>query len=168
MAYGFAIPEARDGIFTALALRSGLSGVTLSKNPPKQPSDLKSSSAFEAIFTGRIDGQSYQGLAEVPFMTAGASAFSGQFTMWLTVQVMKVTTSDTEETCSERAWTLASEIIGLAATQGGACGVSTSATLKKFWVDGFEFDENTARLDRGGAVCSLSIGLRCNAEMLIS
>lgn len=169
MAYGAAPPEARDGILTALALRAGLSGVTISRQPPSQPTELKSGSAAEAIYVGRVDGQSYQGSMEVPHMTAGASVWADQFTFWLTVQVSKPTTGDTEETASERAWTLASEIVGLAATQGGSCGVTTpTATLKKFWVDGIEYDEQTNRLAKGGAVSSLAVGLRCNAHKLLS
>jgi hypothetical protein len=170
MAYGSAIPEARDQILTELAARSGLSGVSVSKNPPLKPQDLKSGSAFEAIFVGRLDGQSYQGLMEVPSMTGGTSSFEDQFTLWLTVQVSKATTSttsDTEQTTSDRAWTLAAEIVA-EAQAGHTMGVSTSSTLLKFWVDAIEYDEQTSRLDRGGAVTFLSLGLRCNARKLLA
>lgn len=168
MGYGSAVPEARDQIITALQARPALSAVTISKHPPASPTDLKSGSAHEAIYVGRVDGQSYQGRMEIASMTAGASAFDDQFTFWLTIQVAGTTTAATEETCSERAQTLFAEIVGLAATYGGRTGVSTSSTLLKFWVDGIEYDEQTYRLDRAGAVANLAVGLRCNARKLLS
>ena len=162
MAYGSAVPEARDGIIATLQARPGLAGVRVSANPPKQPGDLKSGSRFEAIWVGRLDGQSFQGTMEVPFMTGGQSAWEDVFFFWLTVQVAQHTTSGTEETTSDRAWELAAEIAGAAAS-GHTMGVEASATLKKFWVDRIEYDEQTTRLERGGAVTYLAVGLRCNA-----
>lgn len=165
MAYGSLVPRVKDGIVTALGNRAGLSAVRVSRESPRSEEDIVSPStgATEAIWVGRDGGQDVEGSAVVPFLTAGQLRFRETFTVWLTVQVLKV--DDSQEATSERAWTLAYEVVA-AVADDATLGITTGSEVELFQVDGeYEFKENTGRLDRGGYGCAIQIGLSCLGQI---
>lgn len=168
MAYASTAPDARAALYTGLAARPALAAVTVLRNLPAKEADLKSGSAHETIYIGRWDtGQDVDGQAVVPHVRGGGLTFDETFTLWVTVQVTKPTTAGTEQTASERAWTLAAEIIGYVASSPDLDLDNTSDRLRCH-VDGYSFDESVDRIDSGGSRSRIAIGLTIQGRKNLS
>ncbi len=107
------LPYARDALVTKLGARSGLSGVKVLRDLPRSDTDWQSDGgAYEVIWIGRQGQQAADFDTSTPFLTAGAPRWDETYTMWATIQVLKLESVDTIEAAQERAWALAYEFIG--------------------------------------------------------
>ncbi len=166
MAYGSCVPAVRDRLVTVLQARTGLSGVKVLRGIPRTEADAVSDDKTpETIWIGRGSGQDASGSADVPVLHGGALRFHEQVTVWLTVQVWsKQGNTYTPEEASDRAWTLAAEIVG-AVADDATLGVPLDSQLIWFQVQGsYQFSETTRLLEAGGAATTLEVGLDCRAR----
>lgn len=172
MSYGSSAPDARDALVTILTARPALAAVPVLREYPLNPADVKTSTGVnEAIYLGREGGQNITGQAVIPVFKATPLVFDESYTMWLSCQVLKDTSSGTQEAAQERAWTLAAEVVGAVATDP-RLGLTDTSTRTMFHVggegDAYQFAEVGGFLASGGYGCSVQIGLNCTARIVLS
>lgn len=172
MAYASSAPDAKDAVVTVLSARPGLSTANVSRECPSNPNDIKTNAGLiEAIWVGREGDQDITGQAIVPVMKATPLVFDENYTLWVTIQVFKDDSSGTQEAATERAYTLAAEVIGAVASDP-RLGLADTVARAMFHVglggDAYEFTEKTGRLASGGYGCQVQIGLNCSARITLS
>lgn len=169
MAYGSSVPSARAALHTLIDARPGLDGITVLARPPATEAQLKSGSAVEVVHLGRWDtGISVDGRGTQAHMAAGRLVIDETYLLWVSVQAGGGTTATTETTASERAWTLAFEVIG-AVSVNPDLNLELAAPVVKCGATGeIAFDESVARHDTGGAVSRIAIGFTIDARIVAS
>lgn len=162
MSYGSAAPYVKDALVTLFTARAGLAGVKVMREWPRTEEDTASVDGTpEVIWIGRQGHQDIDSTSDVTILTAGKLRFDEALTVWTTVQVRH--NEGTMESASERAWTLAFEMIGAAANTPGL-GI-TAPEVAYFYVDGNQSKEHTRHLDRGGSACEIILGFDCRARI---
>lgn len=166
MSYGSSAPEAKNAIVTLLTARPGLADVPVRREYPQDPTTLG-----ECIFVGREGGQAVTGTAIIPVFRAVPLTFDESYTLWLTAQSIDDLSDGTAASTTERAWTLAAEIVGTVATDP-RLGLTDTATRTMFHVGldagPYEFDETGGFLSSGGYGTRVVIGLHCTARITLS
>lgn len=161
------LPYARDALVTKLQARSGLSAVNVSRELPRKDSDVQSPTGiWEAVWVGRDGAQDADFDAMQPFLTAGAPRWDEEYTLWLTVQVLKNRSGDTLDDAEDRAWAIAYEVVG-AVSADLTLGVSASEVLM-FEIRTIQFADVGRFLDKAGAGHQLQIGLNCFGRLRIT
>lgn len=163
---GSSAADAKDALVTVLQARTALSAVTISREYPSKAADLKSGSDWEAIWIGRDGDQNVSGTAAFPHL--GHQVIDETYTVWVTVQVFKVSSGGTQADASERAYALADEIVD-AVLDDPRLGLADTSARSMFHIGlsgtGYEFEEITGRLKDGGNACQVRVGLICTARI---
>lgn len=155
------VPDVKDALVAVLNAHVPLNGVVTSRATPRTPADhINATSAGEAIWIGRQGGQDTEGTGTPGPMIGGDLDPDEAFTVWVTVGVIKNTSSGTEESAQERAWTLAEEVL-TAVFADPTLGI-THATSRRAWkgVTTHEWAERNQPLEQGWS-CHVEIGLSC-------
>lgn len=166
MSYGSSAPDAKNALVTLLEARPALADVPVRREYPQDPTTLG-----ECIFVGREGGQSVTGQAIIAVAKAAPQVFDESYTLWVTAQSITDTSSGTAAGTTERAWTLAAEIIGTVATSA-RLGLTDTAARSMFHIgldaDPYEFDETGGFLTSGGYGTRVVVGLHCTARITLS
>lgn len=105
MASASAYSAVKSALVTQLAARSGLAGVAVSYQAPVDPTDVKSTGSYEAIWCDDAEGD----FADV-VLCAGDLRFDESYIQTLVVQVMRPTRLGTQRVADERAQELLYEV----------------------------------------------------------
>lgn len=166
MSYGSSAPDAKNALVTKLQARPGLADVTVSREYPRDPTTLG-----ECIFVGREGGQSVTGQAVIPVFKATPLMFDESYTLWVTAQAIEDVSDGTAASTTERAWTLAAEIVGTVASDP-RLGIADTAARSMFHIgldaEPYEFDESGGFLSSDGYGTRVVVGLHCTARISLS
>lgn len=112
MADGSTLYAVKAALVTQLALRAGLSGVSISHQAPTKATDLKTTTGdFDAIWLGDADDDT-----NVVVFSGLPLRLDESYELDLIVQVLRPTTEGTQAVCDARASSLLGEVFGLLAS----------------------------------------------------
>lgn len=171
MTYGSLIPEVKDALVTLLNARPGLSTITVGREVPDKPSDhVNATGVGEAIWIGRRNrdiGQDSEFTGETGPMIGGRLDPNEVFTVWLTIGVVKGTSSATQEAAQERAYSLLGEVLG-AVFANPSLGVAAGNSSRIFLgVVSHEGSEHNRQLNKGW-YCAIELGLSCMGRLTLT
>lgn len=172
MTYGSSVPDAIGGLFTLLNARTGLAHVKVLDHYPENPNDIKGDTGeHDAVFLGRQGSPAITGSAVVPVFKAAPQVFDESYTLWLTCQSLKDSSSGTEIIARQRAYTLLAEVVGTVATDV-RLGLTDTSSRTMFHVgrdgDAYDIEDGGGYLASGGHGWRVSIGLNCTARITLS
>lgn len=160
MSYGSLIPYAKDGLITTVAARPSLAAIRVSREWPRQDGDERSpdTGAAEAIWLGRDGAQDVDGDADVVVLTGAQMRIDETFRVWLTIQVRQEDGDGTQQAATQRAWTLAYEVVAAVAATP-QLGVTNTGEVTRFQWDGtYATRERTGAIPKGGYGSAVELG----------
>lgn len=165
--------HAADLLVAKLQARTGLTGVSVRREPPRNQQDLVSSDGTpEVIFVGRVDpsGRVSQDVTDIsadfPFAKAPPAIFDETYTLWVTVSVLKANSAGTQKAATDRAVVLLGEVLGTVAADP-TLGFADSSDLSTFWCRGVTAIHNTGSLEQGNGA-GFAVGLRFQCRLHLS
>lgn len=171
MSYGSSAPEVIDRLFTVLDARSGLDHVEVLSHYPEDPSKIKGDTGVsDAVFLGRVGSSAITGSAVWPVL--GHTFVDEVYTVWLTCQSLKDSSSGTEVLARKRAYELMAEVVG-AVLSDPTLGITETAAMNTFEIGGRLSDGPYEIEDGGGWLTPgygwrVSIGLHCTARITLT
>lgn len=169
MTYGSLVPDVKAALVTVLTARAGLSGVTVDRSTPVDGRDFVTSTGVgEAIWIGRLDGQDTEIEGETGPAIGGRLDPNEAFTVWLTISVLKDTSSGGEDVAQERAYTLLGEVLGtvFADPTLGIAAPNLSRSFKG--VLSHSAREINERLRSTGYWTRIEVGLNCMGRLTLT
>lgn len=172
MSYGSSVPQVIDGLFTLLRARPGLAHVAVSDEYPKDAKDIKGDTGvYDAVYIGREGEAVITGSTVYPVL--GHAFVDEVYTLWLSCQSLKDSSSGTQVLARRRAYELMAEVVGTVLSDP-TLGLVETAECSAFELGGRGHDGPYDVVDFGGYLASgghgwrVSVGLNCTARIALT
>lgn len=164
---GHSGPHAADLLVAALQARPGLDGVSVLREYPTDPGDLRNAAGeYDAVWPGRNGTQDVTDIeVKLPFAKSGPVVWDEEYTLWVTIQVLRNDTDGTQKIASDRAVEILGELVGAIAADP-SLGFADTDDLSTFWCRTMTNLHRTGRLDAGhGAGFEVGLRFRCRLHL---
>lgn len=160
--------HAADLLVAALQARPGLSAVEVRREYPTADKDIKNpSGVYDAVWIGRESRQDITDISvDWSFGSAAPHVSDETYTLWLTIQCLRNTSSGTQKIATDRAVDILGEVLATIAANP-SLGFVDSSDLSTFWCRGMNNLLKTGQLDQGHGA-GFEVGLRFQCRLHLS